>query len=148
MRLRQRLFSPDTSLAWLLLRWLLRGASVPYAWAMWLRNLGYDSGLLKSRAVDIPVLCVGNLSVGGTGKTPMVAWLCGWLRDQGWRVAIVSRGYGQLESGSNDEALELELACPMCRICRIRIVMPRPHWLMKNWTCSSWSWTMAFSTGG
>ncbi len=112
MRLRQRLFSPDTSLAWLLLRWLLRGASVPYAWAMWLRNLGYDSGLLKSRAVDIPVLCVGNLSVGGTGKTPMVAWLCGWLRDQGWRVAIVSRGYGQLESGSNDEALELELALP------------------------------------
>ncbi len=42
----------------------------------------------------------------------MVAWLCGWLRDQGWRVAIVSRGYGQLESGSNDEALELELALP------------------------------------
>ncbi len=79
---------------------------------MRLRNVAYDQGWFKVHSVEVPIICVGNLSVGGTGKTPMVAWLCTWLRERGKRVAIVSRGYGQLESGSNDEALELELALP------------------------------------
>lgn len=112
MSLRQRLFPPKPSLAIRLARWPLRLASIPYAFCMRLRNLAYDLGILKSYSIEIPVICVGNLSVGGTGKTPMVAWLCAWLRERNVRVAIVSRGYGQLESGSNDEALELELALP------------------------------------
>ena len=112
MSLRQRLFPPQPSLAIRLARWPLRLVSLPYALCMRLRNLAYDLGILKSYSVDIPVICVGNLSVGGTGKTPMVAWICSWLRERNVRVAIVSRGYGQLESGSNDEALELELALP------------------------------------
>lgn len=112
MSLRQRLFQNKPSLAARFLRRLLRIASLPYMTGMILRNLAYDWSLIKIRSVDLPVICVGNLSVGGTGKTPMVAWLCGWLRSQDVRVAIVSRGYGQLASGSNDEALELELALP------------------------------------
>lgn len=112
MSLRQRLFPSKPSLATRLVRILLRIASLPYAAVMQLRNAAYDLGILKTHSVDIPIICVGNLSVGGTGKTPLVAWLCTWLRERDIRVAIVSRGYGQLASGSNDEALELELALP------------------------------------
>ncbi len=100
--------SPTARLA----RLFLRGLSLPYALAMALRNLFYEMGWLTVRRVDLPIICVGNLSVGGTGKTPHVAWLCRWLRDRGFRVAIVSRGYGELDSGVNDEALELEMRLP------------------------------------
>ena len=62
--------------------------------------------------VAVPVLSVGNLTTGGTGKTPMVQWLCRHLRDQDLRVALLSRGYGSVDKGPNDEALELELSLP------------------------------------
>ena len=79
---------------------------------MRVRNLAYDQAWLSTTRAELPVISVGNLSVGGTGKSPMVAWLANYLRRRGVRVAILSRGYGQLESGQNDEALELELALP------------------------------------
>lgn len=62
--------------------------------------------------VGVPVLSVGNLTTGGTGKTPMVQWLCRFLRDRDLRVALLSRGYGAVDNGPNDEALELELSLP------------------------------------
>jgi tetraacyldisaccharide 4'-kinase len=93
-------------------RWLLRLVSLPYAAVTGLRNWAYDHDILATSRLQIPVICIGNLTVGGTGKTPMVAWLARWLRTRGLRTAIVSRGYGQLESGQNDEALELELRLP------------------------------------
>ena len=62
--------------------------------------------------VGVPVVSIGNLTVGGTGKTPMVEWLCRRLRGEGIRTAILSRGYRAGEDGRNDEALELELALP------------------------------------
>jgi tetraacyldisaccharide 4'-kinase len=49
------------------------------------------------RRLARPVVSVGNLSVGGRGKTPLVQWLASWLRDEGWRPAILSRGYGRAE---------------------------------------------------
>jgi tetraacyldisaccharide 4'-kinase len=58
------------------------------------------------------VISVGNLTVGGTGKTPMVEWLARHARQHGLRVAILSRGYRAADDGRNDEALELELALP------------------------------------
>lgn len=94
------------------LRWLLRTASLPYALAMRLRNLAYARGWLAVTRSPLCVISVGNLSVGGTGKTPMVAWLAQWLRAKQLRVAVLSRGYGQLDSGQNDEGLELELRFP------------------------------------
>jgi tetraacyldisaccharide 4'-kinase len=55
----------------------------------------YESQWLRSHQAGKPVVVVGNLTVGGTGKTPLVAWLAGRLAGLGWRVGIVSRGYGR-----------------------------------------------------
>src|SRR3954471_12981055 len=62
-----------------------------------LRSLLYDAGWAKSHAASIPVISIGNLSVGGTGKTPISAWIADWLRVHGARPAIVMRGYGDDE---------------------------------------------------
>lgn len=56
---------------------------------------------------DVPVISVGNLTTGGTGKTPIVCDLCTRIKTLGRRVAIISRGYGAGDSGINDEAMEL-----------------------------------------
>jgi len=57
------------------------------------RNLLYDAGLLQINKVPVPIICVGNLTVGGTGKTPMVSWLTNYFSRQGKKVAILTRGY-------------------------------------------------------
>lgn len=94
------------------LRTLLRGAEVGYAAAMRWRNHWYDCGRWPAERVDVPVISVGNLTLGGTGKTPLVEWLARWYRTRGVRVALVSRGYGAEQGGANDEALELEERLP------------------------------------
>jgi tetraacyldisaccharide 4'-kinase len=58
------------------------------------------------------VLSVGNLTLGGTGKTPMVQWIAEWFRNRGVRVSVVSRGYGAEAGAQNDEAVELEQRLP------------------------------------
>jgi tetraacyldisaccharide 4'-kinase len=68
--------------------------SYPYAALLRLRALAYGVGLLRSHRLPRPVIAVGNLTVGGTGKTPMVAYLARWLMARGKRVAVLSRGYG------------------------------------------------------
>lgn len=60
----------------------------------------------------MPVISVGNLTTGGTGKTPLVCFIAQQLRAAGLRVALVSRGYGRGEAALNDEALELEQRLP------------------------------------
>ncbi|MEX0820380.1 MAG: tetraacyldisaccharide 4'-kinase, partial [Pirellulaceae bacterium] len=76
------------------------------------RNRRFDTGRRQIHRVDVPVISVGNLTVGGTGKTPMVEWLARWFRERGVRVALVSRGYGAEAGSRNDEALELEQKLP------------------------------------
>lgn len=95
-----------------LLRGLLRAAEVPYTAAVRWRNAQYDRGKKPIHRASVPVISVGNLSLGGTGKTPMVEWLCRHLRQRGVRVTIISRGYGAEAGSRNDEALELELKLP------------------------------------
>ncbi|QXE88922.1 tetraacyldisaccharide 4'-kinase [Geomonas nitrogeniifigens] len=78
---------------------LLRLASRPYAAVLRLRALGYRLGLIPSHRLPRPVISVGNLVLGGTGKTPMVAWVAGRLMSQGKRVCVLSRGYGGSAEG-------------------------------------------------
>jgi tetraacyldisaccharide 4'-kinase len=89
----------------------LRLASVPYGWASALRNCLYDRGWKTCHRVTVPVISVGNLTVGGTGKTPCVEYVARRYRAMDLRVAILSRGYGSRE-GPNDEALVLEENLP------------------------------------
>ena len=72
----------------------LQPFSAAFAVGVGLRGAGYRLGLLRTRRAPLPVVSVGNLTVGGTGKTPVALWLAEGLRQRGARPAIVSRGYG------------------------------------------------------
>ena len=89
----------------------LRLAEVPYTLAVRWRNWRYDSPGRVQR-VSVPVVSVGNLTVGGTGKTPMVRWIARWFRQNGVGVTVISRGYGSRAGVANDEALELAQDLP------------------------------------
>ena len=73
--------------------WWLAPAGGLYRAGMALRRRLYEGGVLASRGVPVPVLSVGNLTLGGTGKTPAAAWLVSRLLEAGRRPALVSRGY-------------------------------------------------------
>ena len=77
--------------------------SVPYGWATGLKNRLYEWGWKRSGRAPAGVVSVGNLTLGGTGKTPCVEYVARYYQQRGWRVAILSRGYGS-ETGCNDEA--------------------------------------------
>ncbi len=77
-----------------LLAWLLWPASVLFGILATLRRLLYRLRVLRSRHPGIPVIVVGNLTAGGTGKTPLVIWIAEHLKKKGWTPGIVSRGYG------------------------------------------------------
>lgn len=68
--------------------------AIPYALALRLRTLAYATGIVRTRRLTRPVISVGNLTVGGTGKTPTVALVARLLMARGIRVAVLSRGYG------------------------------------------------------
>jgi tetraacyldisaccharide 4'-kinase len=89
----------------------LQLASVPYGGVVRLRNWLFDKGWKRSARPPVPVVSVGNLTLGGTGKTPCVEYIAKFYRRQDVRVAILSRGYGS-ESGRNDEAMVLEQNLP------------------------------------
>lgn len=74
---------------------LLFVLSTPYAVVMCLRNIFYDCGLLRVQRLSCPVISIGNLTMGGTGKTPLVIMLADMLRTLGYKPAILSRGYGR-----------------------------------------------------
>lgn len=95
-----------------------------------LKNALYDSGLLKQRALEKPVIAIGNLSFGGTGKSPMTVEIAQLLLARGLRVAILSRGYGRRNPKASllvdcngdwrdygDEPLMLARRLPQVQVC-------------------------------
>jgi len=79
-------------------RILLLPFSIIYWLGVWLRNFLYNIKILRSSSFGLPVICVGNLSVGGTGKSPMVEFLIGHLKDK-FGIATLSRGYKRKTTG-------------------------------------------------
>lgn len=78
--------------AWWL--WLLAPFSLLFALVSATRRALFSLGLKRVYRAPVPVIVVGNLSVGGNGKTPVVVWLVHWLRAQGYNPGVISRGYG------------------------------------------------------
>ena len=92
---------------WLQARWyggrkpgfLLRALAWCYGVAVCLRRIAYRRGWLRMHRVGVPVIVVGNITVGGSGKTPLVIALVEHLRAHGWKPGVVSRGYGRRSRG-------------------------------------------------
>jgi len=87
--------------------------SVPYALVVRARNFFYDMNLLPVRKLPVPAVCLGNLTAGGTGKTPAVAWVARHYLERGVSLAVLRRGYkrGRGE-GPSDETLLLNGQLP------------------------------------
>ncbi len=80
-----------------ILKVLLFPFTLLYGSLIFLRHFLYERGIFRRVTFEVPVICVGNLSVGGSGKSPMVAWLLKNLQDR--NPAVLSRGYGRRSSG-------------------------------------------------
>lgn len=89
-------------------RTILHGLSLPYSVLMRARNRCYQRGVFKIHRTDVPVISVGNLTTGGTGKTPIVGWICKHLRERGNTPAVLMRGYRAHPGEKGDEQRLLE----------------------------------------
>jgi len=104
-----------------LLRLLLGIAAVGYSLVVRLRNFLYSRGWLKAQPVDATVICVGNITVGGTGKTPLVVWLCRQIITNS-EYAILTRGYKSTQNPKlktqnySDEPAMLAESCPEAKV--------------------------------
>ena len=105
---------------------------IPLSWLFWLisalRRLCYRLHLLPSYRLTVPVIVIGNISVGGTGKTPLVIWLAERLKQAGYRPGIISRGYG----GSAN------LLTPVHADSDANVVGDEPVVLAKRTQCPVW----------
>ena len=81
------------------MRKLLLPISWLYQCVVFFRNMAYDQNWFKVHALDVPIISIGNISVGGTGKTPMAEYVLSWYIDQGFTPAYLSRGYGRKSKG-------------------------------------------------
>lgn len=94
----QSAFTHPQPMFFSIIRYLLYPLALLYGFVVWLRNRLYDTGFSSSVEFSVPVICVGNLSVGGTGKTPHVEYLIRLLQYQ-YRLATMSRGYKRSTQG-------------------------------------------------
>lgn len=85
-----RIWYSKRSVGWLLL--------IPFSWLYtllsWLHRLPRQAGILRPVSLPVPVIVVGNITAGGTGKTPLVIWLVARLQEMGMQPGVMSRGYG------------------------------------------------------
>lgn len=92
-----------------LIKLVLSALSLLYLAGSKLHRFLYRLGMLRSVKLPVPVISVGNLTAGGTGKTPMVEYLARWFSERHLKVAILSRGYGKIPGGGDDEPLGGEI---------------------------------------
>ena len=90
------------------LRWLLLPFSWIYSAVITCRRFLYAAGLFRSARVAVPVIIVGNITAGGTGKTPLTIWLAQQLSERGYKPGIICRGYGGMV-GPNPVAATSEI---------------------------------------
>ncbi len=90
------------------LRGTLEVASWGYSSLMSLRNLAYARRWLTVHRASVPVISLGNITTGGTGKTPFAAWLANWCLAKGHRPGLLSRGYHALSRDKNDTSTPLD----------------------------------------
>src|SRR6266496_2180410 len=119
----------------ILFRNLFQTLGLLYGTGVTMRNKMFDNGMLKSVEFDVPVIGIGNIRVGGTGKTPFVIWLIEHLSTN-HKVAVLSRGYGRKTSGFRfvnvddtsrsvgDEPLQIKKKFPdvAIAVCEDRVV--------------------------
>jgi tetraacyldisaccharide 4'-kinase len=102
--------------------------SLVYGLVVALRRFAYRSGALQAVRLPLPVIVVGNIVAGGTGKTPLVLWLAAMLKKNGWHPGILSRGY----RGSAAAPMEVSAASPA------DVVGDEPLLLARNGACPVW----------
>ena len=107
----------------MMFNWLLAPAAYLYKLGVTFRHHLFDWGIIKSEKFDVPVVCIGNITVGGTGKTPMAEMVVGYMT-RTHHVALISRGYGRRTKGYRevrpdshyrdvgDEPLQIKLKFP------------------------------------
>ena len=114
--------------------WILAPAALIFKAVVTLRHRLFDWGVLKSQKFDIPIICIGNITVGGTGKTPMAEMIIAYM-SQTRRVALLSRGYGRRTKGYRevetsahyrdvgDEPLQIKIKFPstLVVVCEDRV---------------------------
>jgi tetraacyldisaccharide 4'-kinase len=94
------------------LRWLLSWCALIYGQIIHWRNIAYSRGWKRVTRLDVPVISVGNITTGGTGKTPTVIMIARCLSEAGLKPAILTRGYGAKKGQRPDEVLVIEQECP------------------------------------
>ena len=139
-----------------MLKCLLAPAALLYKAGVTFRHRLFDWGVLKSEKFDIPVVCIGNITVGGTGKTPMAEMVIAYM-SQMHNVALLSRGYGRRTKGYRevktdshyrdvgDEPLQIKLKFPgtVVVVCEKRAEASAasgpntPKWTSSSWTTAS-----------
>ena len=102
----------ETGITATVLRGGLRLLEVPYCSAVAVRNFLYNQRILSTRRFSVPIISVGNLTLGGTGKSPMVAWLCRYFLERNLHPGLISRGYKKSAHEGNDEFLEMSHRFP------------------------------------
>ena len=119
---RKLISGQDGGSAAMLLRFFLGAAALVYSTVIRLRNFLYSNGWLKVHTAGVPVISVGNITVGGTGKTPLVIWLCKFLQQKQIRCAVLTRGYKATQNSKlktrnyGDEPAILAESCPQARV--------------------------------